>query len=208
MELATVIKGRMQDAKNGNRIRALRQEAGISQEELGGRMRSELTGSTVAKLENGRLKLSLEYAQEIGDVLGVSFLEVLGMDAVGVRVVPLVGEIAAGDWRDAVELTDMTQAVPADLRGRNLFALRPKGDSMNKVVGDGGFIVVDPDQTDLIHGKYYAVMNAGGETTFKQFSADPLELRPCSSNPDYRPIPIGVEAFTVIGRIVYAGQEM
>jgi repressor LexA len=203
-----VTKGRMDNADTPNRIRELRKSAGLSQEELGGRMRSELTSSTVAKLEKGRLRLSLEYAQEIADVLGVSFLEVLGMDEVGVRVVPLIGEIAAGNWRDAVQLTEETQVIPADLRGKDLFALRPRGDSMDRVVQCGGFIVVDPGQTELVDGKYYAVMNDEGETTFKQFSQNPLELRPCSTNPAYQPIPVGSQAFTVIGRVVYAGQEM
>lgn len=198
----------MTHEKPSNRIRALRKEAELSQEELGGRMRSELTGTSVAKLETGRMRLSLEYAQEIGDVLGVSFLEVLGFDAVGVRVVPLVGNIEAGNWREAIAVSGESQAIPADLRGRDLFALRPVGDSMNRIVGDGGFIVVDPHQIELIDGKCYAVMNGDGETTFKRFSANPLQLEPCSTNPNHKPIPLGSTPFTVIGRVVYAGQEM
>lgn len=206
--MARRYKDDMNIAKPSNRIREIRKEAKLSQEELGGRMPSELTGTTIAKLENGRMRLSLEYAQEIADVLGVSFLEILGVDEVGMRVVPLIGEIAAGNWQEAVEMTTERQAVPADLRGKSLFALRPRGDSMNKVVAEGGFIVVDPSQTELIDGKFYAVMNGEGETTFKQFSTDPLQLQPCSTNPEHKPIAVGSEPFTVVGRVVYSGQQM
>ena len=171
-------------------------------------MSAELSGSTVAKIENGRQALTLEYAQEIGDILGVSFLEVLGLDDVGVRVVPLLGEVQAGDWREAIAVTEATQAVPGHLRGENLFALKAKGDSMNKVVGDGGVVVINPDDKELVDQKVYVVLNGDGEATVKRFSANPLQLEPCSTNESHRPIRIGSEAFTVVGRVIYAGQEL
>lgn len=198
----------MKNAKPSNRIRELRKEANLTQEELGGQMPSELTGTTVAKLESGRMRLSLEYAQEIADVLGVSFLEVLGVDETGVRVVPLVGAISAGNWREAIEVSDRTIAIPGHLRGKDLFGLEAEGDSMNMIVADGGHVVVDPNQTELIDGKLYAVMNGDGETTFKRFSSDPLQLEPCSTNEQNQPILIGTSPFTVLGRVVYAGQEL
>lgn len=171
-------------------------------------MSADLSGSTVAKLENGRQALTLEYAQEIGDILGVSFLEVLGLDDVGVRVIPLLGDVQAGDWREAVDMTDQTQAVPGHLRGENLFALKARGDSMDKIVADGGVVVVDPDDTDLRNGKVYVVRNGDGEATVKRFCASPLQLEPCSNNSAHAPIRIGKDAFVVVGRVIYAGQEL
>jgi SOS-response transcriptional repressor LexA len=79
---------------------------------------------------------------------------------------------------------------------------------MDTICHAGGFIVVDPDQRDLIDKKYYVVTNGDHEATFKQFCADPLSLVPCSTNPLHQPIPLGSEPFRVIGRVVYVGQEL
>ena len=162
----------------------------------------------MAKLENGRLRLSLDYAEEIADVLGVSIFEVLGFDDVGVRPIPVIGVVHAGNWGEAVEMSEERQAIPGDVRGVNLFALRPTGDSMDLIVQEGGFIVVDPDDRDLKDGKLYTLMNMHGETTFKRFCASPLQFEPVSTNPNHQPIPIGSEPFQVIGRVVYTGQPL
>lgn len=79
---------------------------------------------------------------------------------------------------------------------------------MNQVVGADATIIVDPDDFELRDGKFYAVMNGDGETTFKRFRADPPRLEPCSTNPDHKPIILGREPFTVVGRIVWQGSAM
>jgi transcriptional regulator with XRE-family HTH domain len=63
-----------------NRIAELRKRRGLTQEELGFQMKADLTGSTVAKLEKGRQKLTVDYACDIADVLGASLYEVIGKD--------------------------------------------------------------------------------------------------------------------------------
>lgn len=192
-----------------NRLKELRRSRKISLEEFGARMRSHLTASTVAKLENRKMALSVDYLLEAADVLGVSPADIIGDDSIeGVRIVPVVGRIAAGNWQEAVSVSGESIAVPAHLAGKRLFALRPLGDSMDRIVADGGFIVVDPDDRELRDRKFYAVMNGDGETTFKQFQANPLALLPCSSNPAHGAIPLGEKPFKVIGRVIYAGQDL
>ena len=56
-------------------------------------------------------------------------------------------------------------------------------------------------------GRLYVIQNAEHETTFKKFSARPLQLLPCSHNPSHTPIDLGSEPFTVIGRVVFIGFE-
>ena len=79
---------------------------------------------------------------------------------------------------------------------------------MNLVCREGGFVVVDPDQTDLIDRKYYVVATGDHATLFKQFRAEPMELVPCSTDRSHSPIRIGSLPFTVIGRVVYVGSEL
>lgn len=192
-----------------NRIRQLRRERNLTQEELGARMGSTPTASTVGKYERGELSISLDLLLEIAEALEVSPGEILpGGGPAGVRLLPVAGQISAGDWREAVALSDEVHAVPDHLRGLNLFVLRADGDSMDMLVREGGFIMVDPDQRELIDKKYYVVMNGDSETTFKQFCADPLQLSPCSSNPRHKPITIGAEPFTVLGRVVHVSQDV
>jgi repressor LexA len=193
-----------------NRIREWRLARGLSMEGLGGAMANDLTASTIAKLEGRKMALSADYLLDIANVLQVSPGDLL-LNGSGARMLPVVGKIAAGDWREAVGLSEESIPVPDHLHGANLFVLRQCGDSMDRIVPegvDGGFIVVDPDQRDLIDRKFYVVMNEHNETTFKQFSQNPLALLPCSNNADCQPIPIGSAPFTVIGRVIYVGQML
>lgn len=192
-----------------NRIKQLRKERGISLEALGAQMRSDLTASTISKLENRRMALSLDYILDIARVLGVPPVAIVYEgDVSSVRVVPVAGSIAAGNWQEAVEMSGETMVIPSHLQGKNLFALRARGDSMDAIVPDGGFVVINPDDRELVDGKKYAVMNGDGETTLKEFCASPLRLLPCSSNPEHQPIVLGDGVFTVIGRVIYAGHDL
>lgn len=193
--------------KASNRIGELRKARGLTQEELGAEMIADLTGSTVAKLENGRQKLTVEYAQDIARILGVSITELLGLDDAGVRVVALVEKIGPGGWQQAVKDSDRTIAVPGTLRGRDIFAVAPGDDSMDLIVKPGGYVVVDPGDCELVNGKIYMVMDGNGQATCRRFRADPLQLEPCSTNASHAPIRIGSEPFTVVGRVIYSGQE-
>ena len=121
-------------------------------------------------------------------------------------MVPIVGRIAAGNWREAI--AEPLGYLPCPVGGPNAFALKPEGTSMDLVVGDNALIVVDPDELDLLEGKFYSVMNANGETTFKRYRGDPPQLEPVSSDPSHKVIPLGREPFTVIGRVVWQGSPL
>lgn len=188
-----------------NRIRELRKSKGMSLEALGLAMPSQLTPSTVAKLETGQMALSLDYIQEAAAVLGVSPADIVVANATGVRMLPVIGTIACGNWREAIAESGEYVPVPSGLVGVSLFALRPVGDSMDMIVAEDGFIVVDPDQRELIDRKVYVVMNGESEATFKRFRADPPRLEPVSSNPVHNDIVLGEHPFVVVGRVIYAG---
>lgn len=191
----------------GNRIQELREAMGITQDDLA--RGAGTTKSQLGKLERGERRLSDHWAERIAPFLGVKPYELFMPSHAGadqLRVVPLVGSIPCGDWREAVEHAE--GVVPAVRGGPNVFALRATGDSMDELITDGGFVYVDPDDRDLIDGKVYAVLNGSGETTAKRYKANPARLVPCSTNPDHRPIAIGHDSFTVIGRIVGTYNEL
>jgi len=185
----------------GNRVKALRKAAGLTQTEL-----AALAGTTknqLVKLEAGNRRLSDHWAQRLAPHLNVQPYELFMPDQSDVdamRMVPLVGSISCGDWIEAVEHAEAM--VPTVAKGARVFALRADGDSMDQLIQVNGYVYVDPDDCDLIDGKVYAVMNGDSETTAKRYKANPARLVPCSSNPRHKEIEIGKESFTVIGRIV------
>ncbi|MGJ3630140.1 S24/S26 family peptidase [Sphingomonas sp. MMS24-JH45] len=48
-----------------------------------------------------------------------------------------------------------------------------KGDSMNQLLPEGGWAVVDPDQRHLYYGRVYLIENEDRETTVKRYCGDP-----------------------------------
>jgi repressor LexA len=188
-----------------SRIKQLRQERGWSLEELADR--AGTTFSTIWKLEASTRKLDLEWIDRLAAAFGISPFDMMtGVNLNQARQIPVLGKIAAGDWREA--LADPTGYVFATLGGSNAFALYPDGDSMDQLVPPGGWVVIDPDKNELRDGKAYAVMNADGDTTFKRFRTDPARLEPCSSNPEHQPIILGQEPFKVIGMAVEQGSPL
>ena len=177
----------------------------MSMEQLAAALVPEVSITTVAKLETRRMGLTLDYIMKIADILGCSPGDIIG--ASPIRSIPLLGSIAAGPWNDAEQEHIGYVPLPNGIGGPRCFALRPVGDSMDQIVppGDGGYIVVDPDQLDLRDGSLYAVQRDGGEATFKMYRSDPARLEPCSTNSDYAPIMIGREPFFVVGRVIYTG---
>lgn len=125
------------------------------------------------------------------------------------RAIPYVGDVAGGDWRAAVQRASHSIPSPDPSIPPQAFALRVAGDSMDLLVEDGGTIIIDPSDKQLFPGKYYVIINGDGETTFKQFKADPARLVPCSSNPSHREIVIGgEEVFRVVGRVIWRAARM
>jgi repressor LexA len=126
-----------------------------------------------------------------------------------VRSIPIIGQVAAGSWQEAVQKASHTIPAPADTVPKRAFGLRVQGDSMDLVVPDGGTVIVDPDDKALFPKSYYVILNEDGDATFKQFLADPARLAPCSSNPAYKEIMMGSgEQFTVVGRVIWQASPL
>ncbi|WP_201530768.1 helix-turn-helix domain-containing protein [Sphingobium sp. S8] len=194
-------------AENQNLIREIRKRRGLTLEQLGALTMNPRTGkptdlATIQKIETGKRKLDGDWRTAIAEALGVEPDELVGATVPRrpVRRVPLLGKIAAGNWRAAME--DPLDLIPTTKGGANTFALEPDGDSMNNLIPHGGIIFCDPDDKALVANSYYAMMRPGGEMTFKQYLDNPPRLAPCSSNPEHKEMLLGEEPLTVIGRII------
>src|SRR3954468_5780695 len=92
-----------------NKVREVRKEKGLTMEELGERAGAVLGKAvhftTIAKIERSQRGLSGELLHAIAQALDVAPAELVASvpKTIPVRMVPIVGKIAAGNWREAVE---------------------------------------------------------------------------------------------------------
>lgn len=174
------------------KIRALREQQGLSQEALAHKV-GYTDRSSIAKIEAGQVSLSATKMARLAQALGVEpgYLAGWSKDAPGnviplptTRKVPLIGTIACGKpilaVENAGESVDIPDFVHAD------FALRCKGDSMvNARIFDGDIVYIRA-QPEVENGQIAAV-RIGDEATLKRVYYFPdrqrMTLRPC--NPVY-----------------------
>jgi repressor LexA len=119
------------------------------------------------------------------------------------RLVPLVGDIAAGTNVLASESVEELLPLPEDFTGGgNLFMLRVRGDSMIEVgILDGDYVVVR-QQPEANAGEIVAAGIPGGEATIKTFSrrGDNIVLLP--ANPNMGPMVFPASEVTIFGKVV------
>lgn len=124
--------------------------------------------------------------------------------------VPLYGSIAAGKPIEMIEVEERFP-IPSTMHDRypEAFLLKVSGSSMDRVIPNGSYALVNPTK-DIVDGKVYAVCVNGFDATIKRVRKlnNGFELSPDSTDPTYvsktynfnEP---GTETVTVIGRVVY-----
>lgn len=101
--------------------------------------------------------------------------------------VPLVGTVTAGKPILAVESVEDYIPVPVKNKGKNMFALRIKGDSMvNAGILDGDLVVVE--QTPVAQNGEIVVALIDDEATVKRFYKENGWFRLQPENESYEPI--------------------
>ena len=119
------------------------------------------------------------------------------------REVPIIGQVTAGLPMYAQQAWDGSVVVDAArYRGRNLFALRIKGDSMKHAgILDGDLVICEPRQYAQ-NGEIVVALIDGEEATVKRFflHADHIELRP--ENPDYASLRYRFDEAFIQGKVI------
>lgn len=101
--------------------------------------------------------------------------------------IPLLGGIAAGLPIEAVR-TSETIDIPSDMMGRNVFALRVRGDSMiEDGILNGDYVIIEQTSTPK-NGDIVVALLEGNGVTLKRFyrESDHIRLQPANGN--YQPI--------------------
>jgi repressor LexA len=123
--------------------------------------------------------------------------------ASNVKMLPLVGSIAAGSPITAVENVEALIPVPSQMirSMTDAFLLRVRGDSMS---GEGilprDLVIIKP-QREARHGDLVAVL-LGDEATVKRIRFGPNDVKLMPSNPAYEPISVKQDDAKIIGKVV------
>lgn len=202
----------------GSRIAEARRARGWTQGQLAERM--GLTQQAIQRYEAGTRQLRAGTLERLAEALGVTVTYLLGLDdnrqaetdGDAFVEVPLLGPIAAGRPFD-MEAADTTFPVPAEMRRRypRAFLLRVEGESMNRVLPNGCYALVDPCDGVEFDGQPYAVRVGDLAATIKRVSRSPsggLELAPDSTDAAFRPQAFDASdasapEVAVIGRVVW-----
>ena len=171
----------------------------------------------IQRYEKGRVSPSTPMLAEIANALDVTLSYLLGIDSSpaptsdGFIEVPLYGSIAAGTPIEMLPTDDM-HPIPIIVRDKypDAFLLKVRGESMNRVLPNGCYALIDPAKTVERDGKLYAVCVNGYDATIKRVRklANGYELAPDSNDPTYRAQVYdygieGTDEITVIGRVVW-----
>ena len=183
----------------GDKIRAAREAAGLTQEELG--KKCGTTKQTIYKYEIGKItNIPLDRLEKIADIVGVTTTSLLGwqpeerpstplpsniLPMPEMRKIPLLGTIACGAPVLAEEhiegQVDILVHIHAD------FALTCKGDSMiNARIFDGDIVYIR--QQDTVENGEIAAVLIETEATLKRFKRLPDRIILEPENPLYDPL--------------------
>jgi repressor LexA len=196
------------------RIKYLREERGMSQQELAEKVGYK-TASAVNKIELGLRDINQSKIVEFAKALNTTPSYLLGDDQFNIfsipniipipkmKEIPLLGTIACGEPITAVE--NIETYITVDAKANVDFALRCKGDSMiNARIFDGDIVYIH-SQPDVENGEIAAVL-IDNEATLKKVYKYPnkLVLSPC--NPMYDDLVYSeeqLENVRILGKAVF-----
>jgi len=115
-----------------------------------------------------------------------------------IHEVPLLGTIAAGKPIEAIRTSETIQ-IPKDMMGKNVFALKVRGDSMiNEGIFDGDYVIIQPTNNPK-NGEIVVALIDNENVTLKKFyqEKDCVRLEPANSNMK----PIRVKKVIIQGKV-------
>lgn len=154
--------------------------------------------SAFSNILNGKRRITADEAATIYRFLGIK-------NEPNFRIAPVIGITSAGRWREAVQVPLGHMPYPSGLASELAFGLEVRGDSMNRLIEDGGWILIDPAKKELHPGSCYLIANGDYEATVKMYQRSPSRFDPCSTNGEHKGFLIADTEFTVIGKVVWKG---
>ena len=175
-----------------NRVKNLRKEKGISQQELAQMLYVNQTA--VSQWERGVTNPSTDTVIALANIFGVSVDYLLGNSdypgaptPAGVQI-PVWGNVQAGLPISAVQdILDFEEITPELAATGEVFALRIKGKSMEPRMMEGDVVIIR-QQDDADTGDTVVVLVNGDEATVKRLKKRPEGIMLVPNNPTFEPL--------------------
>lgn len=116
--------------------------------------------------------------------------------------IPVIGLASAGKWEEAIDLPMFMVPQLKKPNTRQAFAVLVDGDSMDQILPERSYAVIDPDKKQLMDKRVYLIQNGSHEATIKRYRSEPARFEPVSNNPIHEPIMVGEHPITIIGQVV------
>lgn len=204
-------------------IKALREDSGLTQVELGKKLETE--SMTISRWERSEIvrphpktveQLCEYFGVSSGDLLSENgyYSKTRGVSTIAPRPatgsLPIVGAAHAGDPCPAYEFDGGTLDCPEEYCREGNFFIRINGDSMDRQLVDGTYALIDV-HAQVNSGDIALVKVNGDDATVKRvkFMDGIAVLEPDSSNPDHRRRMIDSSdpespEVRILGKVVYA----
>lgn len=200
----------------GARIKLLREELGLKQEELAKKL--SVSPSAIGMYERDLREPNNELTLRIANFFNVSIDYLLGKSDARMPdlkdklfLIPIVGKVAAGKPILATE--NIEGYLPIDPLMYNLtssegfFFLQIQGESMNKLIKNGSYALVKKQDYAENGDVIVAIVNGDDEATvkrYKQLNEQFIMLEPVSEDSSFQPITIDLKntKFSIIGKVV------
>lgn len=188
-----------------NKIQEIREGKKISRQKLAELMKTSTV--QIFRLETGERKLTTEWLERFSKALQVQPSELIGSHG-NIQYINKIGFVEAGNWQEALQLPEsewesICYEANDSLRGKKVFALGVRGNSMNRIF--------PPERTTLICldiNDYYDINSDGiqngdyiiaqriskdgkYEATVKRYTridANTVILSPESTDDSFKPI--------------------
>ncbi len=197
-----------------------REKSRLTQKEVSAKTGIPL--GTIRRWEQGQNDPDLNSLIQLIKLYGVSLESILEIEVAGDNSVnrnrnsrmtsaPLLSRITATASIEVIT-SDETYDIPSDIYERfpQAFLLKVKDDSMNRVLPNGCYALINPCQEASKSMKAYAVCVNGFDATVKRVKplSNGYELIPDSIDPTYRPQifdfnEIDTQPVTIIGEVVW-----
>ena len=179
----------------GANIRRLREQRGLTQEQLGKMV--DVSRSTITQWERGWTTPRMGNVQLLAGALGVSTADIIADELPPSNAIkpttakpayaPLLGRVHAGKAQEPDVLQDAVP-VPYEIikRHQQGYFLQVEGDCMDKVYPEGCYILIDPEQRPS-NGSIAVVSIDGADYVMRRLyrGANTLILSPDSHNAEH-----------------------
>lgn len=188
----------------------------ITQAELAEKMRT--TQQTIQRYETNQVNIRMDKMIEMSEILNVSLAYLLGMsskpelsEASDMAPVPLLGSISTDTPIEMINVEE-TYDIPSEIHDKypQAFLLKVVDDSMNRVLPNGCYALINPYKEAIESMKAYAVCVDDFDATIQRVKplSNDYELIPDSIDPTFRPQifdfnEVDTQSVSIIGEVIW-----